>query len=164
MTIQTRKMTPDDYPAVANIYAEGISTGNATFQNDVPTWEAWDAGHIKSCRFVALADGEVAGWAALTPVSERCVYGGVAEVSVYIGELFRGQGIGLLLLQELVTESEANKFWTLQSGIFPENEGSIKLHEKTGFRLVGFHERVGQMSDGRWRDTLLFERRSKIVG
>ena len=156
-------MTPDDYPAVAKIYAEGISTGNATFQLDVPTWEIWDAAHVKTCRITAELDGVVAGWAALTPVSERCVYGGVAEVSVYIGENFRGHGIGLRLLQELVAESEATRFWTLQAGIFPENVGSVRIHEKAGFRQVGRREKIGQMH-GIWRDTLLLERRSSIVG
>lgn len=163
MTILTRTMTPDDYPAVAKIYAEGIQTGNATFQSDVPSWGAWDAAHVKSCRLVALVDDHVAGWAALTPVSERCVYGGVAEVSVYIDEAYRGRGIGLQLLQELVHESEANQFWTLQAGIFPENEGSVRIHEKAGFRIVGRREKIGKMNDV-WRDTLLLERRSALVG
>jgi phosphinothricin acetyltransferase len=162
MTIHSRKMTPEDWPAVARIYAEGISTGNATFQTDVPSWDDWDRAHVKSCRIVALAGDEVAGWAALTPVSERCVYGGVAEVSVYIGEAFRGQGIGLQLLQELVAESETNKFWTLQAGIFPENSGSVHIHEKAGFRIVGRREKIGRMQDV-WRDTLLLERRSTVV-
>lgn len=163
MNIQIRKMTPDDYPAVATIYGEGIQTGNATFQTDIPSWEAWDKAHVKSCRLVAVSGGQVTGWAALTPVSERCVYGGVAEVSVYVGELFRGHGIGFSLLQELVAESEANSFWTLQAGIFPENTGSVRTHEKAGFRIVGKREKIGKMNDI-WRDTLLLERRSAVVG
>lgn len=162
MTIHTRKMTPEDWPAVASIYAEGISTGNATFQADVPSWDDWDHTHVKSCRIVALVGDEVAGWAALSPVSGRCVYGGVAEVSVYVGEAFRGQGIGLQLLRELVVESENNKFWTLQAGIFPENTGSVRIHEKAGFRIVGRREKIGRMHDV-WRDTLLLERRSAVV-
>lgn len=163
MNIETRAMTPDDYTAVAKIYGEGIRTGNATFQNDIPTWEAWDKAHVQTCRLVALVGEEVAGWAALTKVTDRCVYAGVAEVSVYIGEQFRGQGVGLTLLQALIAESEANGFWTLQAGIFPENEGSLRIHEKAGFRRIGHRERIGQMN-GIWRDTVLLERRSAVVG
>ena len=162
-TMITRTMTADDYPAVAAIYAEGILTGNATFQQDVPSWESWDAAHVKSCRLVAMAGDELAGWAALSLVSGRCVYGGVAEVSVYVGAAFRGRGIGLYLLEALVAESEAHQFWTLQAGIFPENSGSVRIHEKAGFRIVGRREKIGQMN-GVWRDTLLLERRSSIVG
>ena len=159
----TRTMTADDYPVVAAIYAEGILTGNATFQQEAPTWESWDAEHVKSCRLVAMVDGELAGWAALSLVSGRCVYGGVAEVSVYVGAAFRGRGIGLHLLEALIAESEAHQFWTLQAGIFPENSGSVYIHEKAGFRIVGRREKIGQMN-GVWRDTLLLERRSTIVG
>lgn len=163
MDILIRNMTAGDYPSVAEIYGEGIQTGNATFQQEIPSWESWDSAHVQSCRLVAVSGDKIAGWAALSRVSERCVYGGVAEVSVYIGEAFRGQGIGLRLLEALVTESESNEFWTLQSGIFPENTGSLRMHEKAGFRLVGRREKIGQMN-GRWRDTLILERRSAIVG
>jgi phosphinothricin acetyltransferase len=162
MKTTIRKMTPEDYPAVAKIYEEGIQTGNATFQSEVPDWDSWDKSHVKTCRLVAEQEGRPVAWAALTPVSDRCVYGGVAEVSVYVANEYRGQGLGLLLLQELVAESEANKFWTLQAGIFPENEGSVRIHEKAGFRLVGKREKIGQMN-GRWRDTLLMERRSTTI-
>lgn len=159
--MKIRPMEASDWPAVAAIYEEGIHTGNATFQTEAPSWESWDAGHVAACRFVAEKDGQVAGWAALSLVSGRCVYAGVGEVSVYIGDAFRGQGLGLQLLDALVESSEKNGFWTLQSGIFPENEGSIRIHEKAGFRLVGRRERIGQMN-GIWRDTLLWERRTKL--
>ena len=158
-----RKMTPDDWPSVAAIYLEGIRTGNATFQTEAPTWEEWDKAHIPDCRLVVIVGNSVAGWAALMPVSSRRVYAGVAEESVYVGEKFRGQGIGLALLEQLVVESETEGFWTLQAGIFPENIGSIRIHEKCGFRVLGRRERIGQMG-GVWRDTLLLERRSAVVG
>ena len=163
MSTSIRKMTPNDLPLVAAIYAEGIRTGNATFQTEVPSWEEWDNAHIPNCRLIAIKQETVAGWAALTPVSGRCVYAGVAEVSVYVGEAFRAQGIGLALLEQLVIESEDNGFWTLQAGIFPENFGSIRIHEKCGFKILGRRERIGQM-DGIWRDTMLLERRSIGVG
>ena len=168
MTI--RAMTPADWPAVRAIYEEGIATGNATFQSAAPAWEAWDAGHRGECRLVAVDAGHVAvdaghvaGWAALSGVSSRCVYAGVAEVSVYIAASARGRGIGRRLLEELVLESEREGFWTLQAGIFPENEASVALHRRCGFRVVGLRERLGQMN-GRWRDVLLLERRSAAVG
>jgi L-amino acid N-acyltransferase YncA len=162
MIIQIRHMTPDDWPVVSAIYAEGIQTGNATFQTEIPEWASWDRGHVATCRLVAMSGDQVAGWAALSPVSERCVYGGVAEVSVYVRAAFRGQGVGLTLLQELVQESERHEFWTLQAGIFPENEGSVRIHEKAGFRVVGRREKIGRLH-GVWRDTLLLERRSTVV-
>lgn len=151
------------YPSVASIYMEGIQTGNATFETQAPSWENWDKKHLSHSRIVAEIENKVAGWAALSPVSERCVYGGVAEVSVYVGNNFKGKGIGKALLLELVKQSEVSGIWTLQSGIFPENVSSIRLHEQCGFRNVGFREKVGKMN-GVWRDTVLFERRSKIVG
>jgi len=156
-------MTPADYPAVAAIYREGIATGHATFNTDAPTWEAWDRGHLAHSRLVASAEGAVAGWAALSSVSDRCVYGGVAEVQVYVAAAGRGQGIGLALLHALSAESERQGIWTLQAGIFPENRGSVALHERAGYRLVGRRERLGQMN-GWWRDVLLYERRSDTVG
>lgn len=151
------------YPSVASIYMEGIQTGNATFETQAPNWENWDKKHLSHTRVIAEVQNEVAGWAALSPVSERCVYGGVAEVSVYVGGNFRGKGIGKALLLELIKQSEVNGIWTLQAGIFPENVSSIKLHEQCGFRKIGFREKVGKMNDV-WRDTVIFERRSKIVG
>lgn len=169
MKITIRPLLSEDYPAVARIYEEGIATDNATFQTAAPTWTSWDKDHLSFGRLIAEGDdgsGEktVLAWAALVSVSGRCVYAGVAELSVYVGANARGLGIGRLLMAHLIEASESNNIWTLQAGIFPENEGSVALHEKTGFRRIGFRERVGQMSDGRWRDTLLFERRSKIVG
>ncbi|MBD2721618.1 GNAT family N-acetyltransferase [Hymenobacter armeniacus] len=159
-------MTAAHWPAVCAIYAEGLATGNATFTTAPPTWEAWDASHLAACRLVVAADGapeQLLGWAALSPVSSRCVYGGVAEVSVYIAEAARGQGVGRALLAALVQESEKQGLWTLQAGIFPENEASVRLHEAAGFRVVGRRERIGQLH-GQWRDTLLLERRSATVG
>ncbi|MET6997823.1 GNAT family N-acetyltransferase [Chitinophaga defluvii] len=156
-------MTSAHGPEVLSIYEEGISTGNATFQTAAPSWEEWDQSHLKSCRLVTVEDSKVLGWAALTPVSGRCVYAGVAEVSVYVAPDAQGKGIGKALLQALITESEENKLWTLQAGIFPENTGSIKIHEACGFRLVGRRERIGKMGDT-WRDTVLLERRSTIIG
>ena len=151
------------YLQVAAIYSEGIMTRNATFETEAPPWQTWDKNHLQHSRFVAEENGQVAGWAALTPVSGRCVYAGVAEVSVYVGEKFRGKGIGQSLLKELILESEKNGLWTLQAGIFTENISSIKLHEHCSFRKVGFREKVGTM-DGVWRDIVLFERRSKTIG
>jgi L-amino acid N-acyltransferase YncA len=148
---------------VCAIYREGIATGNATFEQTAPEWEHWDAGHLRAARIVARSDGEVLGWAALSPVSGRCVYAGVAEVSVYVAERARGRGIGRQLLSQLVCDSEAQGIWTLQAGIFPENRASIQLHERTGFRIVGTRERLGSMH-GRWRDVVLMERRSAVAG
>jgi phosphinothricin acetyltransferase len=156
-------MTPGDWDSVRAIYLEGIATGNATFEKSAPDWERWDAGHLQHCRLLARAGGEVLGWAALSPVSGRCVYGGVVEVSVYVAERARGRGIGLLLLSELVAASEHHGIWTLQASIFPENQASIALHQSAGFRVVGVRERLGSM-DGRWRDVVLMERRSGVVG
>ncbi len=157
-------MQADDWTAVAQIYADGIATGEATFETDVPPWEAWDSGHLPNGRFVVQSDGgQVVGWAALSPVSSRCVYAGVAEVSVYVAPAAWGQGVGKRLLQALVEDAEADGIWTLQAGIFPENIASVTLHEKCGFRVVGRREKLGQQ-DGRWRDVLFLERRSQKVG
>jgi phosphinothricin acetyltransferase len=161
--MQIETMLPQHWPTVKKIYEEGIATGNATFQTIAPEWEEWDAAHVKNSRLVATENNEVLGWAALTAVSGRCVYAGVGEVSVYVAAAARGKGIGKKLLQALITESEKNNFWTLQAGIFPENAGSVKIHEDGGFRIIGKRERIGQMN-GLWRDTLLLERRSSIVG
>ena len=156
-------LLPEHWPAVKAIYEAGLATGNASFQTSAPGWEEWDKAHLAHSRLVALDGDTVTGWAALTPVSSRCVYAGVAEVSVYIDASHRGQGVGKALLEALVTASEANGIWTLQAGIFPENKASIRLHEGAGFRHVGVREKIGQMGD-RWRDTVLLERRSEVIG
>lgn len=161
--MEIRDMTRDDWEAVADIYAEGIATGYATFEKNIPDFTTWDANHLKIGRLVATEGTSVLGWAALSPVSSRCVYGGVAEVSVYIRSNNWNKGIGMLLMNTLILHSEEAGFWTLQSGIFPENTGSIRLHEKAGFRLIGKRERVGKL-DGVWKDNLLFEKRSRRVG
>jgi L-amino acid N-acyltransferase YncA len=161
--IKLELMNPLDWEAVKQIYEEGIATGNATFQQSAPTWEEWNSSHLQHSRIVAKDDNEVLGWAALTPVSGRCVYAGVAEVSVYVSDKARSKGLGKQLLQKLIEESEANGIWTLQAGIFPENTASIKIHEASGFRIFGTRERIGKM-DGVWRDNLQLERRSKTVG
>lgn len=153
----------EHYPTVAAIYAQGIRTGNATFETSVPSWEDWDANHLSHSRLVAMENGVVVGWAALSRVSMRLVYAGVAEVSVYVSSGHLKQGIGRLLLRALIEESEANGIWTLNAGIFPENLASVRLHESLGFRRIGYRERIGKM-DGVWRNTLQFERRSAISG
>ncbi len=157
------KMLPKDWEAVKQIYEEGIATGNATFQQQSPDWHEWNNDHLQHSRMVAKGDGIILGWAALTGVSGRCVYAGVAEVSVYVSGKARRKGVGKQLLQKLIEESEANNIWTLQAGIFPENIASIKIHEAFGFRILGTRERIGQMN-GKWRDTILMERRSKTIG
>jgi L-amino acid N-acyltransferase YncA len=157
--IQIETMRPQDWEAVRAIYLEGIATGNATFEQSAPEWEKWDAGHLPGARIVARSEGDVVGWAALSAVSSRCVYAGVAEVSIYVAERARGRGVGRQLMAHLIAESEAAGIWTLQAGIFPENVASIALHQRAGFRIVGQRERLGQMN-GRWRDVVLMERRS----
>lgn len=157
------EMKAGDWEAVRAIYLEGIATGFATFETDAPVWEKWDAGHLPKARLVAREAERILGWAALSPVSDRCVYGGVAEVSVYVGAGGRGRGVGRALLDALVEASERAGIWTLQAGVFPENAASIKLHLRCGFREVGRRERIGKL-DGAWRDTLLLERRSRIAG
>jgi phosphinothricin acetyltransferase len=158
-----REMRDSDWPRVRDIYQEGIATGYATFETEVPTWERWDRSHVPACRLVAERRGVILGWAALSPVSDRCVYGGVGEVSVYVGKQAQGSGIGTRLLQELVKVSEKEGFWTLQAGIFPENSVSLQIHVRCGFRLIGRRERLGRLG-GEWRDVLLLERRSSTVG
>lgn len=152
-------MRADDWPAVRAIYLEGISTGNATFETFAPPWDEWDAKQLPRHRLVFRDDNRVAGWAALGRVSARACYAGVAEVSVYVGDAFRGRGVGSELLGALVQQSEANGIWTLQASIFPENETSVRIHLRHGFRVVGRRERIAQQN-GVWRDTLLLERRS----
>ncbi|HEV7330172.1 MAG TPA: GNAT family N-acetyltransferase [Flavisolibacter sp.] len=148
---------------VKKIYLEGIETGQATFQKDATSWEVWDQGHLSHSRIAALLDRYVVGWAALSPVSAKPHYAGVAEVSVYIGVGYRGKGLGFQLLRELVRESEQNGIWTLQASIFPENVASVHIHKKCGFRLLGRREKIAQLN-GVWRDTVIWERRSNIVG
>lgn len=157
-------MTPADWPAVRDIYEAGIATGEATFQTEAPPWDAWDAAHLETCRLVARDEhDEVIGWAALGRVSQRPVYSGVAEVSVYVAESARGQRVGLQLLTALIEASERDGRWMLQASIFPENEASVRLHQRCGFRVVGRRERIA-CQYGRWRDTLLMERRSSTTG
>ena len=156
-------MLPTHWEAVKQIYAEGIATGNATFQSAIPSWEEWNDAHVKNSRLVVIENEIVLGWAALTPVSGRCVYAGVGEVSLYMSNKAKGKGIGKKLLNSLIEESEKNNFWTLQAGIFPENIASVKVHEDCGFRIIGKRERIGQMN-GQWRDTLLLEKRSANTG
>lgn len=156
-------LTAEHWDAVRDIYIEGIATGHATFQQSAPEWPEWNGGHLPGCRLVALRNDEVLGWAALSSVSGRCVYAGVAEVSVYVAQTARGMGVGCALLTRLIAESEAAGIWTLQAGIFPENVASIRLHTKAGFRIVGTRERLGSMN-GRWRDVILLERRSTVTG
>jgi phosphinothricin acetyltransferase len=155
-----RDLRPDHWTEVARIYAEGIATGNATFETDVPTWREWDAAHLAEHRFVAEAKGETVGWIALAPVSTRCCYRGVAEVSAYVGESARGSGVGNALLEREIESAEAAGIWTLETGVFPENERSLTLLKRQGFREVGVRERIGLM-DGVWRDVVLLERRSR---
>ena len=157
------KMEAAHWPGVRGVYLEGLATGDASFETEAPDWGRWDSSHLACCRLVALEGGRVAGWAALSPVSARRAYEGVAEVSVYVGERFRGRGLGRALLSRLVEESEAAGVWTLQAGVFPENSASLALHRACGFREVGRRERIGRLK-GRWRDTLLLERRSRVAG
>ena len=152
----------EHYPAVSAIYAEGIATGKATFETKVPSWETWDKSHLKTCRIAVSVEDQIIGWAALSPVSSRCVYSGVAELSIYVAANARGQGVGKLLLNKLILESEANGLWTLQAGIFRNNKASVALHEKCGFRMIGYRERIGKLGD-QWMDNVLMERRSKVV-
>jgi L-amino acid N-acyltransferase YncA len=161
--ITIEPMVEQDWPAVLAIYWEGINTGNATFEKSPPVWAAWDAVHLRSCRLVARSGERVLGWAALSPVSSRCAYAGVAEVSVYVARHAQGQGVGTKLLAALAEASEREGIWTLQAGIFPENVPSVELHKRLGFRIVGTREKLGSM-DGRWRDVLLLERRSTVTG
>ncbi len=148
-----------DWDQVANIYRLGLETRLATFETTVPSWKSWDESHLDHSRWVARQNQTLLGWAALSPVSDRCVYGGVGEVSVYVDPSQSGQGVGSALLTEIIQSSEENGIWTLHSSMFPENVASVNLHEKFGFRKIGYREKIGQL-DGKWRDTLLYERRS----
>lgn len=160
MAYQIRTMSETDWPEVSRIYRQGMGTNLATFQSECPTWDEWDASHLKASRLVVTESGKALGWAALTAVSGRCVYAGVAEVSIYIGQDYRGHGTGRALLLELIRRSEENGFWTLQSGIMQDNTASIRLHESCGFRLVGCREKIGRDRFGAWRNTVLMEKRS----
>ena len=157
-----RDLRPDDWPEVARIFEEGIRTGNATFETEVPSWEAWDATHLPAHRLVAERDGQVVGWIALVPVSPRECYAGVAEVSAYVGEEARGKGVGSALLAAVIDSSERAGIWTLQTGVFPENDVSLRLLQRFGFRVVGTRERIGRLH-GVWRDVVLVERRSEVI-
>jgi L-amino acid N-acyltransferase YncA len=163
LALSMSPLAPHDWGAVRSIYLEGIATGDATFERSAPDWDQWDQGHLRQCRFVALAPIEVVGWAALSPVSRRAVYAGVAETSVYVAQRARGHGVGKALLTAVVAASEQHNIWMLQAGIFPENVRSLDLHRGAGFRIVGTRERLGCM-DGRWRDVILMERRSVVAG
>jgi phosphinothricin acetyltransferase len=156
-------LRPADWEQVRSIYLEGIASRNATFETAAPTWEKWDASHLQFGRLVARAADVVLGWSALSPVSDRCCYAGVAEASLYVGALHRKQGIGKALLQATIERAESNGIWTLQAGIFPENRASLALITKCGFREVGRRVRLGKL-DGVWRDVLLLERRSSVMG
>jgi len=163
MTLRIDPMLPSDWPAVREIYLEGIVTGQATFETGAPSWEAWDASHSPFARLVARKGETAVGWAALSPVSSRQAYAGVAEVSVYVAQSQRGCGLGRQLLEALVAESETNGIWSLQAVMFPENAASVALHQRCGFREVGRRERIGKLGSV-WRDTILLERRSRQIG
>jgi phosphinothricin acetyltransferase len=160
--MELKAMQPEDWPAVRAIYEAGIATGDATFETTAPGWPAWDAAHLADHRLVARLDGRVVGWAALAPVSDRCAYAGVAEGSVYVAPEAQGRGVGRALLTAVVASAERRGIWTVQTGIFPENQASVRLHEACGFRVVGVRERLGRLH-GRWRDVLLLERRSPAI-
>lgn len=160
--IEIRALTIDDWERVRSIYLEGIATGQATFETRAPSWAEWDRAHLPAPRLVAASEKDVIGWAAVSPVSSRAVYAGVAEVSVYVANDSRGKGVGRGLLESLVVETERDAIWTLQASIFPENIASLSLHKSCGFREVGRRERIGRMNRV-WRDTILLERRSKVV-
>jgi phosphinothricin acetyltransferase len=157
--VEVRAMTAEDWPAVEAIYAEGIATGHATFETTTPSWDEFDRGRHRDHRFVAVEDGAVLGWAALSPTSSRPCYAGVAEHSVYVASAARGRGVGHVLMEALLESADAGGIWTIQTNIFPENAASLALHERVGFRVVGRRERIAQL-DGAWRDTLLLERRN----
>lgn len=162
--ITLKPLSFQHFNQIIDIYGQGVATGIATFQNSANLeWSEWDKSHLQNCRIGAFEENVMLGWAALTLVSNRCVYEGVAEVSIYIASLYRGKGVGKMILSEIITESEKNGIWTLQSGIFSENISSIQLHEKCCFRQVGYREKIGK-KDGIWKDNIIMERRSNIIG
>jgi L-amino acid N-acyltransferase YncA len=163
MSIDIDAMTPADWEPVCAIYRDGIASGQATFETEPPSWEQWDAAHHPFARLVARSDGQILGWAALSPVSRRQCYAGVAEVSIYVGAAHRGRGIGRQLLLAVIAVSERQGIWTLQGATFAENEASRRLQRSCGFREIGRRERIAQL-EGIWRDTILTERRSSVVG
>jgi len=160
--VEILPLRPADWPAVRAIYEAGIATGNATFETTAPTWEAWDAAHLPGHRLLATDGGQVLAWAALAPVSDRCAYAGVAEDSIYVAPPAQGQGVGRALLAALIASAERAGIWTVQTGIFSENQASVRLHQACGFRVVGVRERLGRLQ-GRWRDVVLLERRSPLI-
>jgi L-amino acid N-acyltransferase YncA len=160
--MELQALRPDDWPAVRTIFEAGIATGDATFETAAPDWEDWDAQHLAEHRLVATDDGRVVGWTALAPVSDRCAYAGVAEDSIYVAPDAQGRGVGRALLAAVVASAEQGGIWTVQTGIFPENQASVRLHQACGFRVVGVRERLGRLH-GRWRDVLLLERRSPTI-
>ena len=161
--MEISKITPENYHQVVQIYEEGLATGVATFETEAPPWNTWDASHLEFGRITAIDGSIMLGWASMSPVSSRYVYGGVAEVSVYVSAEARGEGVGQLLLNSHIISSEENGIWTLQSGIFKENLASIVLHKQCGFRIIGYREKIGNLN-GVWKDNVLLERRSKTVG
>jgi L-amino acid N-acyltransferase YncA len=163
MSLTFRPMRPEDWDEVRRIYAAGIATGQATFETATPAWSEWDAAHLPSPRLLAVEGDAIRGWAALSPVSRRQVYRGVAEVSLYVAPEAQGRGIGRFLLQEIIRASEEAGYWTLQVSVFAVNHASLRLHQQAGFRRVGIRERIAQR-DGRWHDTVILERRSPVVG
>lgn len=164
MEFTIRTMQQNDWDEVAAIYKEGIDIGIATFQTEVPTYEEWDHSHIKSCRLVAIVDNKVVGWTALSPCSSRCVFAGVAELSVYIKKEYRGRHVGEKLIYETIAESEKEGFWSLMSMIMETNKPSIALHSKTGFRMIGYREKIAKDMNDVWQNTVMMERRSQIIG
>lgn len=162
-TMEVIPLKKKHYPSVKKIFESGIATKNATFTTEAPDWEDWDAQHLSKCRFVAIDNKQVVGWVALMPFSNVPAYKGVAEISIYIAENARNKGIGKKLMETLIQEAELNFIWMLHAKIFPENEASIKLHKRFGFRIVGVFEQIGQL-DNSWRDVVLMERRSQLVG
>ena len=160
--MELQALRPDDWPAVREIYEAGIATGDATFETAAPSWQVWDATHLADHRLVARDGGRVVGWTALAPVSDRCAYAGVAEDSIYVAPDLQGRGVGRALLSAVVASAEQGGIWTVQTGIFPENQASVRLHQACGFRVVGLRERLGRLQ-GRWRDVLLLERRSPVI-
>ena len=160
--MELRELRREDWPAVKAIYEQGIAGGDATFETEASSWDDWNHAHLEGHRLVALQEGELVGWAALAPVSGRCVYEGVTEDSVYVADAAQGRGVGRALLDELIAGAERDGIWTIEAGIFPENQASIELHRRCGFRVVGVRERLGR-HHGSWRDVVLMERRSEVI-